>query len=232
MKGCSPERRQQVIAHLRDHEHFLLPLTPQARELNTVALLICDDQGYVTHSDLTTAYGDPLRPPGRPHDPRQGGTVMAGRRARLHVQLAVDYHEDDRIIEAGEKAELLYVRCIAFCKRRDEFDVTYGQVGRLAAGLTDVDRSAERLVLVGLWQQTPRGYRVLDPFTRRPGRPAIPRRLRARVMDRDGHQCVLCRARTNLTLDHIWPWSLGGEDTLDNLRVLCRPCNSRKGARV
>ena len=26
------------------------------------------------------------------------------RRARLHVQLAVDYHEDDRIIEAGVPA--------------------------------------------------------------------------------------------------------------------------------
>ena len=32
--------------------------------------------------------------------------------------------------------------------------------------------------------------------------------------------------------DAIHPYSLGGEDTFDNLQTLCRPCNSRKGARV
>jgi len=28
------------------------------------------------------------------------------------------------------------------------------------------------------------------------------------------------------------PWSHGGEDTAKNLRVLCRPCNSKRGNRV
>lgn len=55
----SPERRQQVIAHLRDYTCCLRDLTPQARELNTVALLICDPDGAVSHSDLVAAYGDP-----------------------------------------------------------------------------------------------------------------------------------------------------------------------------
>jgi hypothetical protein len=52
------------------------------------------------------------------------------------------------------------------------------------------------------------------------------------VFDRDGHACRLCGATADLTLDHIYPWSLGGPDTPDNLRVLCRPCNSSKGDRV
>lgn len=52
------------------------------------------------------------------------------------------------------------------------------------------------------------------------------------VYDRDGHACRLCGATENLTLDHVYPWSLGGPDTPDNLRVLCRPCNSSKGDRV
>lgn len=60
----------------------------------------------------------------------------------------------------------------------------------------------------------------------------IPERVRATVFDRDGHQCVECSATDDLTLDHIYPWSLGGPDTVENLRVLCRTCNSRKGARV
>lgn len=66
----------------------------------------------------------------------------------------------------------------------------------------------------------------------RVNRASIPVEVRAAVFDRDGHACAICRATDDLALDHIYPWSLGGPDTPDNLRVLCRPCNSRKGDRV
>lgn len=56
--------------------------------------------------------------------------------------------------------------------------------------------------------------------------------LRERIYSRDGFACIECRSRTDLTLDHIYPWSLGGPDSEDNLQTLCRPCNSRKGATV
>jgi 5-methylcytosine-specific restriction endonuclease McrA len=55
--------------------------------------------------------------------------------------------------------------------------------------------------------------------------------VRHAVMQRDGHRCVECQATTSLALDHIIPYSAGGEDTVENLRVLCKSCNSRKGAR-
>lgn len=60
----------------------------------------------------------------------------------------------------------------------------------------------------------------------------IPKWLRRRIYRRDGWQCVRCGCADDLTLDHVWPWSLGGADTEDNLRTLCRSCNSSKGARV
>lgn len=65
-----------------------------------------------------------------------------------------------------------------------------------------------------------------------PMRKKIPDALRMAVYERDGHKCLHCGATDRLSLDHIHPWSLGGADTLDNLQTLCRPCNSRKGARV
>jgi hypothetical protein len=57
-------------------------------------------------------------------------------------------------------------------------------------------------------------------------------RLRALVLMRDGARCQLCGAEARngalLHVDHIFPWSKGGETTLENLRVLCNVCNIGK----
>lgn len=56
--------------------------------------------------------------------------------------------------------------------------------------------------------------------------PAIARRL---IFERDGKCCLACGIPLTLAaarLDHIVPWSAGGPDTSDNLRVLCDPCNT------
>jgi Homing endonuclease associated repeat/HNH endonuclease len=54
-------------------------------------------------------------------------------------------------------------------------------------------------------------------------------RLRALVLMRDGARCQLCGAEARhgvrLHVDHIVPWSKGGETTLANLRILCEVCN-------
>ena len=71
-----------------------------------------------------------------------------------------------------------------------------------------------------------------DPNYKPRGRRRIPDDLRISVYDRDGWACLHCSATESLSLDHIHPYSLGGEDVFDNLQTLCRPCNSRKGARV
>jgi len=69
-------------------------------------------------------------------------------------------------------------------------------------------------------------------YSREGYRQPIPGSVRAIVMERDEYACVICSATDDLTLDHIIPWSHGGEDSVKNLRVLCRSCNSRRGNRV
>lgn len=59
-------------------------------------------------------------------------------------------------------------------------------------------------------------------------------RLRFLVMKRDNFKCCICGrspATTQgleLQVDHIKPWSKGGETIIDNLQTLCRDCNLGK----
>ena len=52
--------------------------------------------------------------------------------------------------------------------------------------------------------------------------------LREQVFARDGRVCCLCSATEDLSIDHIEPVKDGGLPTLNNLRVLCRSCNSER----
>lgn len=73
-----------------------------------------------------------------------------------------------------------------------------------------------------------KSFRRFDPRSREP----ISKKLRKAVYERDHYRCVECGATDHLSLDHIIPWSLGGEDTMENLQTMCRSCNSRKGNRL
>ena len=56
------------------------------------------------------------------------------------------------------------------------------------------------------------------------------RMFREGIKARDGHKCVYCGSKENLTVDHVRPKSKGGTDTADNLVTACRPCNQAKGS--
>lgn len=60
----------------------------------------------------------------------------------------------------------------------------------------------------------------------------IPAKLRKQIFERDGYRCQECGDWHDLAVDHVMPESKGGPMTLDNLRTLCRSCNSRKGDRL
>lgn len=55
---------------------------------------------------------------------------------------------------------------------------------------------------------------------------------RAEVLERDGGACRRCGATDHLSIDHVIPVALGGPERPENYQVLCRACNSSKGARV
>lgn len=54
------------------------------------------------------------------------------------------------------------------------------------------------------------------------------KKIRERILERDGFACVLCGAIELLEIDHIKPLAEGGTHHDDNLRVLCLSCNRRK----
>lgn len=84
------------------------------------------------------------------------------RRLGPYAPLSATYAHDDAIIEAGEQAELLYVRGLAFCaaSESDGF-ITKAQLKRfVGAGMDNVMDRAERLVEVGLWEEDGGGYVV------------------------------------------------------------------------
>lgn len=62
--------------------------------------------------------------------------------------------------------------------------------------------------------------------------------LRFLIMKRDNFRCLVCGRAQNhvagltLEVDHIAPWSDGGETIEENLQTLCFDCNRGKGASI
>lgn len=60
---------------------------------------------------------------------------------------------------------------------------------------------------------------------------AITKRLRYEILRRDNHTCRYCGASApdvKLTIDHVLPVALGGQDDATNLVTACKDCNAGK----
>jgi 5-methylcytosine-specific restriction endonuclease McrA len=62
-----------------------------------------------------------------------------------------------------------------------------------------------------------------------PRRQPISREVRLAVFERDGGRCVECGSNFDIQYDHVIPLALGGANTVQNLQILCAPCNQSKG---
>lgn len=77
--------------------------------------------------------------------------------AALRVDLDVNYADTEAMIAAGERAEVLFVRALAFMKRHEtDGRITDAQLLRL--GLPGVQARAKRLAAAGLWERREDAY--------------------------------------------------------------------------
>ena len=164
-----------------------------------------------------------------------------------YAPLSATYSDDDAILEVGERAELLFVRALAFCSasQSDGFITDRQLSAKVGAGLPGVPARARALVDAGLWERVEGGYVVrswlkwnksAEQIGRarkqdRERKAALTDAVRAEVYERDGFRCRYCASTSMLALDHILPLALGGGHQLDNLQTLCMPCNDRKGSK-
>lgn len=153
----------------------------------------------------------------------------------MPLLLSETFYSDPRVLQAGNRAIGSWVQMLSWlalwpdetsihpaCRRM--FRATPLVVKKLvdAELLVESECGLEPLGQGELWKK-------YHPST---SRPKIPDRLRALVMERDEYRCQKCSATEKLSLDHILPYSMGGPHTEENLRVLCRSCNSARGNRM
>ena len=82
------------------------------------------------------------------------------------------------------------------------------------------------------WETRVPSVIILKDFMRRRRNPRF---SKANLYIRDEYTCQYCNtpyAKSNLTLDHVKPLSLGGNTSWENIVAACGPCNTRKGNKL
>jgi hypothetical protein len=160
-----------------------------------------------------------------------------------------EFFTSEDIVELTPLARLLYIAC--WCEADKEGRLIWRprtmKLRYFPADVCDIDAVADELVKAGLivpygdtlahipsfkkhQHLNPRESpsKLPAPEDAEPVRSKVTRSLREEVMARDDHECRRCGSVEDLTLDHILPQSSGGTHVADNLRVLCRACNSAR----
>lgn len=167
---------------------------------------------------------------------------MSEKDERPWIKLALDYFDNPKIDALSDTGQLLHIQLIMRAARLQSDGAVSVRAAKargdaafkeLVAGelLLKVDATTYRMDLLSEFLRVRGNGQVwVSPIIVR--RAAIPVSLRLEIYAADNYKCVNCGSPDDLSLDHIHPWSLGGSDDRENLRTMCRPCNSRKGAKV
>lgn len=156
----------------------------------------------------------------------------------LEVSVTNLFYGSPDVAEVGNRAIGLWIRLASYHACFPDYDIPW-----VVAKMCDGTKQDVLLLMeVGLLVNGERGWqlgstdrelwKLTSPPSSRIPRPTIAAQVRAEVMERDEYTCLHCGATEDLSLDHIIPYSHGGPDTVENLRVLCRRCNSVRGNRV
>lgn len=100
--------------------------------------------------------------------------------------------------------------------------------------VTIVDRAQDNQQRYADSKPNSRVPRLIKPRKRNHSREYMARhhdRIFTLIGKRDGFHCAKCKATENLHIDHVKPLSLGGDNDLGNLQLLCAICNVAKGAK-
>jgi len=140
---------------------------------------------------------------------------------KLHTALLDDY--DFGLLDDQQKWHLIGIWILASsCDNRIQHNARW--VGRRINASEDVDLDA---LVEGGWLEFAEGEEPRAEWSSR----YVSKKVRAAVLERDGHKCCACGSPNRLEIDHIVPVSKGGTGAEGNLQTLCRSCNRKKRAR-
>lgn len=152
-----------------------------------------------------------------------------------YARLSNGFWQNKNILKLRRRnpsAALLYVMAISWCSDHSSDGLI--DMDDLLYVLNASDEDVDDLVASGLLLEPSEdtdGKLAIRNYLGPDTRAYIPDSIRIAVYTRDGWECLRCGNPENLSLDHIHPWSEGGEDSIENLQTLCRSCNSWKGTR-
>lgn len=155
----------------------------------------------------------------------------------LYAKIDVSFPDDPKVVDAGDLAELVYLRCVLRSRQQLTDGVIDRRVApRWCAGIRGrLNGHFARLVEVGLLAEVPEGWAIPEHAWRQFDLEAEVRRRRWHVycrrheiFARDGYRCVHCGASDRLEVDHVISIARNGSDDIGNLQTLCKPCNSGK----
>lgn len=72
---------------------------------------------------------------------------------------------------------------------------------------------------------------IMERFGDRKKRKPMSKKVANAILHKYHFKCASCGSGDRLQVDHIVPVSKGGKDHMENLQILCQPCNLKKGTK-